>query len=193
MRSSVALATAALLASAASAGTAPSIGRDSIAGAKLGLRAAAYKRLLGKPVRKDFLQQPSGWSRLFFAKRKVAVYFKPGGRKAAVITTWNPAYKTAERIGPCSSIDELKTAYGDEVKPSPPDTLGDHDADPTNDRVYAYTVGKLIFGANGRDPTPGPSKHVTAVGLYSGVPGPEQGGALGYAGFVTLALNKASC
>ena len=177
----------------ASASTAPAIGRDSIAGAKVGLRAAAYKRLLGKPVRKDFLQQPSGWWRLVFARRKVAVYFKPGARKAAVVTTWNPAYKTAKAIGPCSKIEDLKTAYGDELKASPPGTMNDHDSDPTNDRVYAYTVGKLIFGAYGRDPQPGPSKHVTAVGLYSGLPGPEQGGALAYAGFVTFALNKAAC
>jgi hypothetical protein len=94
-----------------------------------------------------------------FTKKKVAVFFPPNG-KAVQVATWNPHDKTARGIGPCSSISQLKAAYGTSLKRSKFSTIGK--------RVYAYTVGKLIFAAAGHDPKPGPSKHVTAIALYSG-------------------------
>jgi hypothetical protein len=153
------LVVAALAASAASAGTKPSITLSSIAGAKLGLKASAYKKRFGKPVRKDVLRFPTNWTRLVFTKRRIGVYLNPKGR-AVVVTTWSKKDKTAEGIGPCSSIEEAKATYGSRFKPT--------DAGTINGRTYSYTVGKLMFAAAGRDPTPGPSDHVTAVGLYKG-------------------------
>ena len=153
----VVLASAAV--TAAVAAPAGQISQTSIAGAKLGLHPGAYNRLFGKPVRKDALRYPKNYTRLVFTKRKVAVIFPPSG-KAIEITTWNKADKTAKRIGPCSTIKQLKAAYGGKLKRSEPNTV--------NGKVYAYTVGKLIFAAAGRDPKPGPSKHVTAIALYSG-------------------------
>ena len=135
------------------------ITQTSVAGARLGLHPSAYTRLFGKPVRKDVLRYPTNYTRLVFTKRKVAVIFPPNGR-AIEITTWNKADKTAKRIGPCSTIKQLKAVYGPKLKRSEPNTL--------NGKVYAYTVGKLIFGAAGRDPKPGPSKHVTGIALHSG-------------------------
>ena len=143
------------------AGSGPSIKPDSIAGAKLGMPASTYKRLFGTPVRKDVLRFPKNDSRLVFTKRKVAVYFTAHG-KAFVIATWNPRDKTAAGIGTCSSVEQLKAAYGSKLKRSEPNTIGNPP------RIYAYTVGKLVFWRQGRDPKPGPSKHVTSVGLYSG-------------------------
>ena len=158
-RAALVIVSASVLVAAAFAAPAATIQPRSIAGAKLGLRASAYKRLFGTPVRKDAMRFPTNWTRLVFTKRKVAVYFPPNG-KAVEVATWNANDKTARAIGSCSSILRLKAAYGTSLKRSEPSTIGN--------RVYAYTVGKLIFAAAGRDPKPGPSKHVTAVALYSG-------------------------
>jgi hypothetical protein len=155
----VVVALASLLVTAAFAAPTARITPTSVAGAKLGLRASAYKSLFGKPIRKDALRFPKNWTRLVFTKRKVAVFFPPTG-KAVQVATWNPSDKTARGIGPCSSISQLKAAYGTSLKPSKYSKFGN--------RVYAYTVGKLIFAATGHEPKPGPSKHVTAIALYSG-------------------------
>ncbi len=169
MRRAAVAASAFVLVGTAFAAPAATITPTSIARAKLGLRASAYKRLFGTPVRKDALRFPTNWTRLVFTKRKVVVYFPPNG-KAVEVATWNANDKTALHIGPCSSIRQLKAAYGSKLKRSEPNTIGT--------RVYAYTVGKLIFAATGRHPKPGPSKHVTAVALYSG--------PLNVAGFLAL-------
>ena len=158
-RAVVVVLSASLLVSAAFAAPAARITPTSVARAKLGLRASAYKRLFGKPIRRDALRYPPKWTRLVFTKRKVAVFFPPTGR-AVEVATWNPKDKTARGIGPCSSISQAKGAYGASLKPSKYAKFGN--------RVYAYTVGKLIFAATGHDPKPGPSKHVTAIALYSG-------------------------
>lgn len=143
-------------ATAAIAAPAARISQTSIAGAKLGLSASSYKRLFGKPIRSDALRFPSGYKRLVFTKRKIAVILPPNG-KASEIITWNNADNTAERIATCSSITQLKHAYGSSLK------VPESNAPPG---VYSYTVGKLIFAATGRPPHP--SKHVTAIALYSG-------------------------
>jgi hypothetical protein len=163
----VALASAGV--TAAVAAPAGQISQTSIAGARLGLHQSDYKRLFGTPVRTDALRYPTNYKRLVFTKRKVAVIFPPNG-KAIEIMTWNKADKTVKRIGTCSTITQLKAAYGGKLKPSEPNTV--------NGKVYAYTVGKLIFAATGRHPNPGPSKHVTAIALYSG--------PLNVAGFLAL-------
>jgi len=158
-RACVVLASASILVGAALAASAATITQTSVAGAKLGLHASAYKQLFGKPVRKDALRFPQNWTRLVFTKRKVAVFLPPTG-KAVQVATFNPKDKTARGIGPCSSISQLKAAYGTSLKPSKYSKFGN--------RVYVYTVGKLLFAAAGREPKPGPSKHVTAIALYSG-------------------------
>jgi hypothetical protein len=140
---------------AAAAASAGRISQTSIAGARLGLHANAYKGLFGKPVRMDVLRYPSGYTRLVFTKRKVAVIFPPS-RKASEIISWNTLDETAKRIGTCSSITGLKHAYGSELKVVESAT--------PNGKVFAYHVGKLIFAATGRTP----SKHVTSIALYSG-------------------------
>jgi hypothetical protein len=164
--------------------TTPRITSTSIAGAKIGLSARAYKSLLGRPVATETLVQPENWSRLVFSKRQVSVYFASRRGRAVIVTTWNKSFKTAAGIGPCSTIAQLKKAYGARVKPSPANTVDGH--------VYAYIVGKnLLFAANGAPPHP--SKYVTAVALYDGSDPDvkKPGGSLSFAGFV--ALSEASC
>ena len=150
----------------------------SIGGAKLGLKIGYYERLLGVGWRKDVVKVP-GYPVLIHNYRKMSIYFNPSTHKALEITTWNKAYRTDKGIGPCSSIAALKKAYGPALKPSKPNTI--------EGRVYAYTVGDLIFAANGKPPHP--SRHVTAVALYS--PSGIGRRALNYAGFVIL--NESTC
>lgn len=113
----------------------------------------------------------------------MAVYFPANAQPAHLITTWNKDHKTAAGIGPCSTIEEAKAAYGDEFKP--------HRNSTQAGKVYAYTLGKnLIFAASGPQFEP-PAKFVTAVALYEGnAPrATEDGGSAAYAGFVAISEN----
>lgn len=115
-----------------SAAGAASILSSSIVGAKLGGSHIAYERALGKPFRRDNLE--GGFSKLVFTKRKLEVYFK-GARDAGIaVATWNRAYRTAEGVGPCSSVQKLKAAYGAKLRPF--HFLG---------RLVAYRLGQLVF------------------------------------------------
>lgn len=176
-----------------------SITPSSIAGAKLGLGKAAYKKLLGGPVRfqsaaggdiKDpGFQQPADYTRLVFTKRKMDVYFQGGVDRAIEITTWNKAYRTAEGVGPCSTLAQVKAAYGSRLKPT--------DGNPPGPDVYSYKVGRsLIFGFWDRPPHLGtPSPVVTAVALYDGSkPGwNKPNGAESFAGFVSAWPDQVPC
>jgi hypothetical protein len=82
----------------------------SIAGAKVGLTHGAYKRILGKPVIVEFLE--NDYSRLVFSRRKLEVYFHAAADAGVVVGTWNSSYRTATGIGPCSTASALKAAYG---------------------------------------------------------------------------------
>jgi tRNA A-37 threonylcarbamoyl transferase component Bud32 len=165
-----------------------SITQTAIAGATLGLTESAYKELYGLGWRADVVTAPS-FPVLIFQFRRQAIYFDPDTRRANIITTWNKNHRTAAGVGPCSTIEELKSAYGSALKPSRWSTQ--------QGKVYAYTLGKnLLFAASGRPPNP--SKFVTAVALYDG-DGPRndgsgvdvQSGTLPFAGFI--ALNESTC
>jgi hypothetical protein len=124
------------------------------------------------------LWQPEDRSRLVFSKRKLSVYFVDGIKGSTEITTWNPTYRTAAGVGPCTTIPRLKVAYGRRLKPSKFNTQGGV--------VYAWTVGKnLIFASNNH-------LVVEAVGLYDGSDPhvSEPGGSLSYAGFITLSETR---
>jgi hypothetical protein len=184
------IAAVALPAAGAETAAPPVITATSLAHAKLALGKSAYARLLGAPFRyqaagggesgEPGFQQPANYTRLVFAKRKMHVYFKDGVDRAIQITTWNKAYRTAEGIGPCSTVAELKRAYGNKLKRSKWSTQ--------NGQTYVYTMGDLLFAA-------ADVAHVTAVGLYdSHAPGAnEEGGTLPYAGFVIQAPDQIPC
>ena len=167
-----------LVVAPATAAPASEITPTSIAGARLGLHADAYKRLFGNPARKDVLRFPKNYWRLVFTKRRVAVFFNRPSGTAVEIATWNKNDKTAVGIATCSTITRLKAAYGSKLKRDEPNTVGNPP------RIYAYTVGRLIFAATGRDPKPGPSKHVTAIALYAG--------PLNLAGFLALQFDTSA-
>jgi tRNA A-37 threonylcarbamoyl transferase component Bud32 len=163
-------------------GATAAISETAISGATLGLDANAYEEHFGKPWSRSLLE--SGHLKLTFTRPKVGVYFKGLTDTAVEMTTWNKAYRTAEGVGPCSTIGQVKRAYGSRLKPSSHNTIAGE--------TYAYTVDRrLIFAFNG--PPPNPSKRVTAVALYYGdAPGANKnGGSLSYAGFI--ALTEKSC
>jgi len=144
--------------------SAVSISQTSIAGATLGRNEEAYKKLYGLGWREDVVTVP-GFPVLIYAHRRQAIYFDPDTRRSNIVTTWNRDHKTAAGVGPCSSVEELKSAYGSALKPSRSNTQ--------EGKIYAYTLGKnLLFALNGRL---NPSKHVTAVALYDG-DGPQDDG-----------------
>ena len=126
------LAGAAMLAPGLAAGAAPAITPTSIAGAKLGLAAGDYERLLGKPYAVDQLE--GGQWRLRFPKRKLTVEFLAKGKSGAGIVTWNRAYRTAQGVGPCSPASALTGAYGSSLKPFR-----------LAGKIAAYRLGRLTF------------------------------------------------
>lgn len=164
------------------------ISQTSIAGATLGQTQADYKELYGIGWRADVVTEPD-FPVLIFQHRRQAIYFHPDTRRGIIVTTWNRDHRTAAGVGPCSTIEELKSAYGSALKPSRWSTQ--------KGKVYAYTVGEnLLFAANGLPPNP--STFVTAVVLYDG-DGPRndgtgvdvRGGTLPFAGFI--GSNESTC
>jgi hypothetical protein len=170
--------------------TSPAITQTSIAGARLGLRRAAYERILGRAVP---VVQPAetpgapstGYPTLTFDESKVWVFFPDGfDATGEIIVTWNEELKTATGIGPCSTIEELKAAYGNKVRPDHFGTIGE--------KHFMYDVGKnLLFPVSGERSLPGeapiPGKYVATVGLFNGsAPGADESfGERPFAGFVT--------
>ena len=147
----------------------PEITQASIHGARLGLPAGAYERLLvPQGVRPGFGRAKdldSGYTSLWFGRMKVAVYFPPGATRAAIITTWNGGFRTAAGIGPCSTIEEMKEAYGNAVQPTWAGTS------PDGKTVWSWAVGNgLVFNSENH-------RTITAVALYRGDPADTKGGS----------------
>jgi predicted Ser/Thr protein kinase len=125
-----------------------------IAGASLGASSVELEHLWGLGFRKASMQTPPNYSLLSNARRHVSAYFVGSTDRAVEITTWNSNDRTAEGIGPCSSISALKRAYGTRLRPSPNATH--------NGVVSAWLLGKhMIFATAPAD------NLVIAVGLYS--------------------------
>jgi serine/threonine-protein kinase len=169
--------------------TPSAITQTSIAGARLGLRRAAYEKILGAAVPvnlpPDLPGAPSSEYAMLAFEDKIWAFFPDGLEgTATIIVTWDEKYKTAEGIGPCSTIDELKAAYGDRVRPDYYGTIGE--------KHFMYDVGKnLLFPVSGELSLPGeapiPGKYVATVGLFNGsAPGADESfGERPFAGFVT--------
>ena len=143
----------------------PTITQTKIAGATLDLKDSAYRRLWKAAGALLPLKFPEHYARHEFPTRKTAVYFAsddvqhailPGKVRAVEVTTWNRSDRTAEGVGPCSTVEELKRAYGARLKPAPANTLGN--------KVYGYTVGQNLFFAIAAPPNP---TFVSAVAIYS--------------------------
>jgi serine/threonine-protein kinase len=136
------------------------ITQSEIDGVSLGHGQAYYTRRLGG-FRAQTLSGP-GYPSLDFQGPEIAVYFPAKHKPAHIITTWNKDFRTAAGIGPCSTIDSMKKAYGASVKPT---WSGSQ-----HGKVFSYAVGNnLLFSTDNR-------RTVTAVVLYRGDPRLRHGG-----------------
>ena len=90
------------------------ITQTSIAGTKLGLPRAAYRKPFGGTPK--VAQLEGGLTRLDYPRR-ASVFFRSSGGGAIGIVVWGEQYRTAARIGPCSAGAQLKRAYGARLKP----------------------------------------------------------------------------
>jgi hypothetical protein len=153
-----------------------SISQTAIAGLKLGLPAEAYTQRFGG-WRAETLTE-LGFAALTFQSPKVAVYFPPKGKKAIIITTWNKDYRTTKGVGPCSTLQELKSVYGKELKPAKFSTSTD------GERKLAYLVGRNLLFALSPD-----FRTVQLVALYDGGAPKAHlpGGSESYANYVAQA------
>jgi hypothetical protein len=159
----------------------PAISQTAIAGMRLGRDAAFYKQRLGGS-RASTLDGPR-YPFLAFQQPQIAVYFPSSGARSIIITTWNKRDRTARGIGPCSTVAELKKAYGSALKPSAY-------SQSTNGIAAFYLVGpNLLFAVNRARAV------VQSVALYR--PGPKAADGSSpesYAGFVasdeTQCLNR---
>ena len=123
----------------------------SIGSAKLGDSNITLERLWngGSKLTTQF---PADYSLLRQSLLDVSAYFSGTVDKAVELTTWNANDRTDAGVGPCSTLAELKRAYGKRLKLVP------------NNHGYGYTVGKHLFFAIGTPPHP---RFVSSVAVYS--------------------------
>ncbi len=152
----------------------------SIGGAKLGDTDVALQRLWGGAYRKLTLDYPANYSLLTYGGRNVSAYFVGTSNRTVEITTANSADRTAEGIGPCSSVAQLRKAYGEQLKPNP-HMLGQGK---DKGRVFGYIVGKHMLFTMGPNAN---SNTVQTVALYAN----DHSNTLASAGF--LASNDGPC
>jgi hypothetical protein len=130
------------------------ITQEAIAGIALGHPQSYYKTKLGG-YRPSIALGPN-YPSLAFGQPEIAVYFPTQKKPARVITTWNPGYRTAEGIGPCSTLAQMNKAYGKRIQPSP------HGTSPNGKVHWAWTLGRnLEFVTQDR-------KTISSVVLYRG-------------------------
>jgi serine/threonine-protein kinase len=102
--------------------TGTGITRASIDGVPLGRPAAFYKRKLGGY--QSSVVDP-GFPTLSFQGPAISVYFPKHSRRAFIVTTWNRTFRTAEGIGPCSTLAQMHATYGRRVVPTAHGTTPD--------------------------------------------------------------------
>ena len=123
----------ALVLAGAAGATAPvlRITQISIAGAKLGLSRTVYRKPFGGAPKLARLE--GGLTRLDFP-RNASVFFRSSGGGAIGIVVWDEQYRTAARVGPCSTAAQLKRAYGTRLRPFR-----------LQGKVVGYRLGRLFF------------------------------------------------
>ena len=167
---------------------APAISQNAIGGARLGLAIPGTKKRFGLGWRQD-VESASGFPILIYHEREQSIYFDGESRRSIIVTTWNARYRTAEGIGPCSTLDDAKAVYGSRFQPSRQNTQ--------KGIVYGYIVKPNLFFTRGG--LPGRlTDRIGVVALYDG-DGPRddgsgvdvRGGTLSFAGYI--ALSETQC
>jgi tRNA A-37 threonylcarbamoyl transferase component Bud32 len=131
------------------------ITQTSIAGATLGHMPEWYGKLLGSYREQELTAFHLPMA--LFQLRQMAVYFPKAGKPASMITTWNRLYRTAEGVGPCSTLAATRRAYGSRLKTTWAGTTD-------KNMHWSYAVGNnLLFSTQDH-------RTVAAVVLYKGDP-----------------------
>ena len=161
---------------AARTASSPAISQTKVAGLKTGLSADVYKARLGS----SRTEGPAGTglpdARIRRGPR--GRVFPEGGARSIIITTWDKKYKTSKGIGPCSTIAQMKKAYGGAVKATWAGTQ--------NGVVNSYVVGNNLLFATQNHRT------ISAVALYRGTPAHTRGGSpQAFANYV--AISETAC
>ena len=143
----------------------PVITQNTLLGLPVGLTRGDYAERFG-----DWLANPlpaGDYAGMRFLAEDVGAYFPPGSTRATVLTTWNPAHRTAAGIGPCSTIAAMKRAYGDQVQP----TWAGTQIHEGKRFVYSWAVGNNLLFATDSVP------YIQAVALYRGDPSHRRSGS----------------
>jgi hypothetical protein len=112
-----------------------SITQTAIHGVSLGHKAPWYRNRLGPGAAST--DKLSKYAELHFQQPEIATYSPHAGEPAVVVTTWYRNYRTAAGIGPCSTLAEMRRAYGDRLTP---------DAHLTHGKtVFGWNLGKNII------------------------------------------------
>jgi tRNA A-37 threonylcarbamoyl transferase component Bud32 len=156
-----------------SSGHAPvTITPTSIGGVSIGLHPAAYTRTFGTPSSPTDMQYPPSWVMQPYLTRDVNVYYvfknsdpvhRLGPTSHAIeINTWNRADRTAGGVGPCSTLAQLRAAYGSRLIPQSGSNVAGGYA--------AYLVGKtLLFSMGAKSgKSSSPPNFVRVVAVYKG-------------------------
>jgi len=129
-----------------------------IDGARLGDSTELLQRMWGSGEQLSE-QFPPNYSVLTERTRYLSAYFQGVNDKAVEITTWDAHDRTAEGIGPCSTVARLKQVYGTRLKPNPSSV---HDG-----VASAWTVGEHLSFVSGAPRAP---SIVNSVSLFSDSP-----------------------
>jgi serine/threonine-protein kinase len=141
-----------ILATQSSKASPVTITPTSIAGARLGDSNVTLQRLWGSVHTGSTLDFPQDYSELTYRARALNAFFVGSSVKTVEITTSNSSDRTAEGIGPCSSLAALKKAYGTRLKANP------HMVDPKNHAiVYGWRLGKHLMFIMGPTPSVAPT------------------------------------
>jgi serine/threonine-protein kinase len=136
---------------------APEITQSAIDGITLGHTAAYYaKTIKPRGYKPSVLTQP-GFPEMSFQQPELAVYFPKHGKRADIITTWNPSFRTAAGIGPCSTLSQMHKVYG---KRAPAAQSG---TSPNGKVHWSWQVGRnlLLVTQN--------HKTISSVVLFKGI------------------------
>ena len=134
----VALVLAAVALPAAGAAESHLIAARSLAGAPLGLKQRDYTHLLGHV--QFSTKFPDGLTRLEYKRGEIHVFISRASGRGVGLFTAADDFRTAAGMGPCSSVEKLRAAYGSRLQPV---------KHSVTQQVVAYRFGTITFVATG--------------------------------------------